>query len=423
MEHDCNKAAVMVINAMLVSTPDDVYLIKSRSRLEAEFDLSNALRSLSELINLGVADASDYLLYGQLLYSVEKDQQAAGDALSHALAICEPSDRFDMLVTCANSKGVMGDLQGALEYFAEADSLGQLNFNDLKRLGELQVIVGDRAAALDPLNRAAAMEPNNASVRQQQGACKLFAEDHAGAVADLDAAILHGERSTLTYRCRGIANLRLGQLDTALADLDQAVAEESEQQHLCEALVWRAEVKHELANHMDAVADMDRASNIQPLAYHHQFQHFHYRQLAKGAASSEDIPGARQDVSNANVQQHPDAELAQTLTNQGRTLCENHRFEAALAALNKADNLRPNNSDTLVWRGTAKLCLDNCAGAVADYDAAEQQAPLEEHVLAKRLVAKLNLGTLGLEDVQKADEKKALLKAEKTQGSWFTDQV
>lgn len=101
----------------------------------------------------------------------------------------------------------------------------------------------------------------------------------------------------------------------------------------------------------------------------------------------------------------------------------NRRFEAASAVLNKADTLRPNSADTLVWRGTAKLCLDDFAGAVADYDAAEQQAPLEKHVLARRLIAKLNLGTLGLEDVQKADEKKDVLKAKKKQGSWFTNHV
>lgn len=84
--------------------------------------------------------------------------------------------------------------------------------------------------------------------------------------------------------------------------------------------MWRAEVKHELGNHSGAVADMDRASNIQPLAYHHQFQHFHYRQLANDVASSEESPDAGQDVSNADVQQLSDAKLAQTLTNQGRAL-------------------------------------------------------------------------------------------------------
>lgn len=419
MEHDCKKAAVMVINAMLVSMPNDMYLIKTRSHLEAECDPPQALRRLSERISLGVADASDYLLYGLLLFSVEKNQQAAGDALTHALAICEPSDRFHMLVTCANGKGEMGDLEGARKCFAEADSLGKLNFSDLKRLGELQITVGNLAAALGSLNRAAAMEPSNASVRHQQGACKLYAGDHAGAVVDLNAAILHGSRGA-TYRCRGIANLRIGQLDSALADLNQALAEESEQQFLHEALVWRAEVKHKLGNQLGAVADMDRASNIQPLAYHHQLQYLHYKELAKDITNSEEIPDSGQDLSNADVQQDSDA---RTLTSQGHILCINRRFAAALAALNKADDLRPNSANTLVWRGTAKLCLDDWAGAVADYDAAEQQAPLEEDVLAKRLVAKLNLGTLGLEDVQKADEKKAALKAKKKQGSWFTDQA
>lgn len=46
MDHDCNKAAVMVIDAMLVNMPNDMHLIQSRYRLEAEFDLPKALQSL-----------------------------------------------------------------------------------------------------------------------------------------------------------------------------------------------------------------------------------------------------------------------------------------------------------------------------------------------------------------------------------------
>ena len=262
MKHDYNKAAVMVIDAILVSTPNDMHLIKTRSRLEADFDQPKALQSLLELMKLGVADASDYLLYGRLLWVVEKDQKAAGDALSHAVEICQPSERFDTLVECAHIKGAIGDEEGAVKYFTEADSIGQLDFEALKRLGGMRLTSGDAAAAKESLNRAAAMDPSNATVRQRLGSCKLVTGDVAGAVADLDAAILLGLQSPFTYQSRGVANLQLGQLDAALADLNQAVAE-SEQQMLHDALRWRAEVKRKMGDHQGAIADESKAKSIE----------------------------------------------------------------------------------------------------------------------------------------------------------------
>lgn len=164
MEHECHKAAVMVIDAMLVNMPNDKHLIQSRSRLEAEFDLPKALRSLAELIKLGVANASDYLLFGQLLFLVREDKEAASMAMSQAVAICEPSDRFMILVDCAHTKGRLGDLQGAVQCFIEADSLGQLDFEALRRLGGFQLRIGDAATAVGPLNRAALMDPSDGTV-------------------------------------------------------------------------------------------------------------------------------------------------------------------------------------------------------------------------------------------------------------------
>ena len=96
-----------------------------------------------------------------------------------------------------------------------------------------------------------------------------------------------------------------------------------------------------------------------------------------------------------------------------------------LAHLNKANDLRPNDADTLVWRGTAKGSLEDWTGAIADYDAAEQHSGLEEHVVAKRVYAKLMLGTLTPEEVRKEQGKvkKEQGKDKQEQGSWFKDQV
>lgn len=53
-------------------------------------------------------------------------------ALSHAVATCEPSERFDILIASAWGKLKIGDRQGAFNDFLEADNLGQLEFAALQ---------------------------------------------------------------------------------------------------------------------------------------------------------------------------------------------------------------------------------------------------------------------------------------------------
>ena len=184
-------------------------------------------------------------MYGQLLFAAGH-QQAGLDAVSHAVAICKPAERFEVLLNCAFAKAGMGDCVGALSYLSEADSLGQLDFSAVQLLGELHSTVGGVATAVAIFNRAAAMEPSNARVRQQRGACKDTLGDHTGAIEDLSAAIQLGLDNALTYRYRGLANLQLGQLQAALADLDQAIAKKPDH---CKALLWRAESTSEWAEY------------------------------------------------------------------------------------------------------------------------------------------------------------------------------
>lgn len=200
---------------------------------------------------------------------MKQDKKAASKAMSHAVAIGEPSDRFNILVDCAHSRGRIDDLPDAVNYFIEADSLGQLDFEALRRLGGFQLMMGDAAAAVGPLYRAAVMDPSDGTVRQRLGSCKLVLEDAIGAIADLDAAISLGLESSVTYRSRGVANWLLRHFDAALADLHQAVAMESEEVALQEALMWRAEVKRKLGDHEGAVADDNKSAGTQPVSLNH----------------------------------------------------------------------------------------------------------------------------------------------------------
>lgn len=133
-----------------------------------------------------------------------------------------------------------------------------------------------------------------------------------------------------------------GQFDAALADLTQAVAEETDQEELYEALVCLAQIKHMMGHRQEAVAHMNKAKKIKPLAHQQQLQHLSYIEHAQGAACREDTPHAGQDLSNTD-RTRSELEPAQTLTTKGRTLCMEHQYEAAIAELNKANDMHPNN--------------------------------------------------------------------------------
>ena len=89
MDDGHNEAAAMVIDAILITTPDDTTLIKQRAALKTTFDPHKALQSFSELFQLGGGDASDYVSYGRLLQYMS-DHTGAVDALCHWQGVSHP---------------------------------------------------------------------------------------------------------------------------------------------------------------------------------------------------------------------------------------------------------------------------------------------------------------------------------------------
>lgn len=116
-----SEAVAMVVDAMLVREPNDTSLISLCGHLEAIFDAVKALQSFSKCFELGGGDAWDNVMYGQLL--LQTDKQAAANALSHAVAICEPSERFDVLVKSALGKAAIRDGQEPSTTFQKLTAL------------------------------------------------------------------------------------------------------------------------------------------------------------------------------------------------------------------------------------------------------------------------------------------------------------
>ena len=148
---------------------------------------------------------------------------------------------------------------------------------------------------------------------------------------------------------------------------------------------------NKLGQHEDALADLDKAVEIDP----RDVQILQERAVTKAALH--DYERGLADISTA-IQVHPDAN---SLTRRGTILCMLDRLEAALAVLDKANELRPNHAYTLVWRGYVKNDQEDWAGAIADFDEAESLKPLDEHSSQLRAFAKEKLEMSGNAD--KAD--------------------
>ncbi|KAL3158459.1 hypothetical protein ABBQ38_010693 [Trebouxia sp. C0009 RCD-2024] len=295
------EAAAMVINSLLVSTPENIQLVRMRAELEQAYEPQRALQSFSEFFQFGGGTASDYMSYGHLLLQ-EKDGEAATAAVSQAIAICEPSEKFGMLVARACCKFESGDQQGALNDLSEAENLELLNARPLHVLAELHAECGDAATAKSVLDRAALMGPRDAKTTEKRAAWKHYDKVHAGAKADSHMVTSLGITTSVFYKNRSAANMQLGHFDAALADFNQAVKTQSDQEEHYQALMYRAAAKEGMGNRQDAIADLDTAEHIRPLSNDDQARRQQYLgQLAENNPATQHSTDAAEGLSIADA--------------------------------------------------------------------------------------------------------------------------
>ncbi len=184
-----------------------------------------------------------------------------------------PDQQSQIMEERAIVKFAMGDHQGALQDYEQANSIVPLTGDSVRRFAELHSTVGDVTTAVSLFVRAAGIDPSNGRIFQQCDACKTTLGDYAGSVADLTTAIRLGRDNSKSYVYRGIANMKMNCLAAALADLSQALVLNPDNN---EAFSWRAEVKSLMGDHRGAVEDMDSAHLIQCLTPNERKDRAHY---------------------------------------------------------------------------------------------------------------------------------------------------
>ena len=127
-------------------------------------------------------------------------------------------------------------------------------FSSLKASSHLQLPLCSAIASVLPL------WPPHLKLLQQRGVIKSDLQDWHGALADLDAALELGTRTSTSFRLRGCFLCMLGNESKALVDLNMADL-------LCpvdvDTFTWRAFINCNVGDYWGAIKDFDRAAQLQ----------------------------------------------------------------------------------------------------------------------------------------------------------------
>jgi tetratricopeptide (TPR) repeat protein len=329
--------------------------------------------------------------------------------------------RADLHLEASDPATALADLDAA----EELDPLRARIHVDRARA---HLIVDDVQAGIAALTRATELEPEDAALRALLAGVRLFrADDTAGAIADFDRVI---ELAPAGYHAaRGIAYMKAGEHELALADFDAAIRDQPEFAH---AYVLRSQMLLALGREAEALASLDRALALEPVA-------IGYRNRADVRVGSGDVAGALRDLDiaieldpndpenylararlregagqldaaeadyDAAVRLEPSArtlglrsfflfsqgrldEVLRDVTGalvfdpdnaalyqvRGRAEYRRDRLREAEADLTRAIELDPENAERRDWRGVVRMATDDLDGAMEDFDRAIELDP------------------------------------------------
>ncbi len=226
--------------------------------------ISYDAESASPAITLA-ADSSDSMAASDL-YSLAHRKRVHGD-LQGALAMLDQAAQLQpkdstIFLERASVKMEAADYLGALQDLDVVDQLGGVTdrANVLKMQSLVNSRLGNKQKALFLMDQAVLMQPCNGKLLQQRGAIKSDLQDWHNALADLDAAVDFGTRTSKSFRIRGGVHCMLGNESKALIYLNMADL-------LCpndvDTFAWRAFVKGDVGDYQGAIKDFDRAALLQ----------------------------------------------------------------------------------------------------------------------------------------------------------------
>ena len=285
------------------------------------------------------------------------------------------------------------------------------------------------------LDRAVALDPDDVDARMGRANVLVALQRHTEVLRDLDHALsVPSDRAAELHRLRGLARFFVGEYQSALSDLDLALAAAPDYQ----AFVGRGRSRLELGDLEGAREDFARASRLRPndptphvLSFRVAVRQSAPRRglddltraialapvdpqswalrgrllgnLLEPGLARRDLawavalcpPGPRaqeleRDLRSIVQRLHPRRSAGQLVVQAGRALKTDPA--AALRLLDDAVVLAPADAEARYGRGTALGRLGDLAGAVEDYGQALALAPHRADILCDRAVLLRALG-------------------------------
>jgi tetratricopeptide (TPR) repeat protein len=268
--------------------------------------------------------------------------------------------------------------------------------------------------ALADCDRLIAGNPDHAKAQKLRGDALLALHQYADAAASYDRALVREPESPETLTSRGIALQEMGRFENALASFEGALALKPD--HVA-AIKGRGDALHALQRHEEALASYNEALALRPgdpEAYARRGKTFlelgrydeslasyneallqqpgdpgqvHFDQDGRPGAP----PGHRAALSQSPTLTSAFFKSGGALLALGRggALLAMGRFEEALASLDKAVLLEPDNADALIARGKALFHLNRHSEALRCLSAALDIRPHDEEAREYESLARL----------------------------------
>jgi tetratricopeptide (TPR) repeat protein len=151
--------------------------------------------------------------------------------------------------------------------------------------------------------------------------------------------------------------------------------------------IYRAFSYNGLSDYKNAIADFDRAIEIDPTDL------ASYTDRGKTKAYAKDLDGAKKDFLFILTKDSTGGQAEAAFYYLGRIAYQEGQFEQSIKHYDKLLALAPNDSEAYFNRGAAKGMIMDVEGSIKDYDKAIELKPDYMAAYANRGVAKINLLT------------------------------
>jgi tetratricopeptide (TPR) repeat protein len=190
------------------------------------------------------------------------------------------------------------------------------------------------ADAIVDLDTVLKLDPKNAAAYRDRGSAKTRLNRYSEALADLSAAIALDPNEGVTYFGRYSVYVSLGKYPEALLDVTKAI--QLKPKDISESTLYRSRARtYSLSGDLtSAIADLDRAIKLQPVAELYAARGLAYSGLGRYAQAMQDIELAIQ------LEKDP-VDKAEYISNRGSYYFQQGKYDLALADYNAALKLNP----------------------------------------------------------------------------------